>query len=167
MKSRSLCAFLAALAFFLLAGCLEEDERLLEPGAALTFMEQNRGKRDFFILDVRTPGEFRQGYIEGAVLMNYYGTDFRQRFAALDRKATIFMYCRSGGRSSSVLALADQLGFERVYDLRGGILAWKAAGLPLRTEVSGQGVSPEVGGNRSFYAFWKNFGRLYEDGFHA
>ena len=155
MKFRCLCGFLAALAFFLLAGCLEEDERLLEPGAALAFMEENRGKRDFLILDVRTPGEFRQGHIEGAVLMNYRDTDFRQRFAGLDRKATIFMYCRSGNRSSSVLALADELGFQRVYDLRGGILAWKAAGLPLRTGVAGQGASPEVGG-QSFFSFWCN-----------
>ena len=140
MKSPSLCAFLSALAFFLLAGCLQEDERLLEPGAALTLMERNRGKSDFVILDVRTPGEFRQGFIEGAVLMNYYDTDFRQRFASLDRKATIFMYCRSGNRSSSVLALADELGFERVYDLRGGILAWKRAGLPIQAWRMDQGT---------------------------
>jgi hypothetical protein len=54
-------------------------------------MERNSGKKGFLILDVRTPGEFRQGYIEGAVLMNYYDADFRQRFAALDRNATIFI----------------------------------------------------------------------------
>ena len=117
----------------LLAGCLEPDSRLLEPRAALELMERNRGKEGFLILDVRTPGEFRQGYIDGAVLLDYYAPDFRERFAALDRRTTIFMYCRSGNRSSSVLALADELGFERVFDLRGGILAWKSAGLPLAT----------------------------------
>lgn len=116
---------------FILAGCIERDSRLLEPRAAYEFMERNRGKADFLLLDVRTPGEFMQGYIEGAVLLDYYAPDFRERFAALDRKATILTYCRSGNRSSSVLALADELGFERVFDLRGGIMAWKSEGLPL------------------------------------
>ncbi|GAB6112710.1 rhodanese-like domain-containing protein [Desulfomicrobium salsuginis] len=122
----------------LLAGCLREDARLLEPRAALELVERNRGKADFLILDVRTPGEFRQGYIEGAVLLDYYEPDFRERFAALDRTATIFTYCRSGNRSSHVLALADELGFQRVFDLRGGILAWKSEGLPL----AGSGTAP-------------------------
>jgi rhodanese-related sulfurtransferase len=139
-------AMLWVVAVFL-AGCLEPDARLLEPRAALELMERNSGKKGFLILDVRTPGEFRQGYIEGAVLMNYYDADFRQRFAALDRNATIFMYCRSGNRSSSVLALADELGFERVFDLRGGILAWKRAGLPLTKKDADQGTLPGFGGH--------------------
>ena len=117
----------------LLTGCLREDARLLEPRAALELMDRNRGDADFLILDVRTPGEFRRGYIEGAVLLDYYEPDFRARFAALDRAATILTYCRSGNRSSHVMALADELGFKRVFDLRGGILAWKREGLPLTT----------------------------------
>ena len=69
--------------------------------------------------------------IEGATLLDYHALDFRQRFAELDRDAIIFMYCRSGNRSSHVLNMADELGFKAVYDLRSGILAWNAAGLPL------------------------------------
>ena len=130
----------------LLAGCLEPDARLLEPQAALELMQRNRGKEGFLILDVRTPGEFRQGYIEGAALLDYYAPDFRERFATLDRKATIFMYCRSGNRSSHVLALADELGFERVFDLRGGILAWKGAGLPLTKDGAAEGLAEEKKG---------------------
>lgn len=117
--------------FVFSAGCLTQDERLLEPAAALDLMRSNQGNPDFVILDVRTAGEFRQGYIEGAVLLDYYAADFRKRFAELDRDAGIFLYCRSGNRSSHVLRMADELGFKRVYDLRGGILAWKEAGLPL------------------------------------
>jgi len=126
-------ALAAALSIMLVvsAGCLTQDERLLEPAAAADLMSRNRNNPDFVILDVRTPGEFRQGYIEGAVLLDYYAADFRERFAQLDRDATIFLYCRSGNRSSHVLRMADELGFRSVYDLRGGILAWKEAGLPL------------------------------------
>ena len=115
----------------LLAACSAADDRLLEPRAAHELMERNRDAKDFLVLDVRTPGEFRRGYIEGAVLMNYYDPDFRERFAALDRSLTILTYCHVGSRSSDVLALADALGFQRVFDLRGGIVAWKGEGLPL------------------------------------
>jgi rhodanese-related sulfurtransferase len=117
----------------LLAACRAADERVLEPRAAHELMERNRDAKDFLVLDVRTPGEFRRGFIEGAVLMNYYAPDFRERFAALDRNLTILTYCHVGSRSSGVLALASELGFARVFDLRGGIVAWKAAGLPLST----------------------------------
>jgi rhodanese-related sulfurtransferase len=123
-------AFLWVLAA-LLAGCMEGDARLLEPQAARALLENNAGKSDFLILDVRTPEEFRQGYIRGAVLLDYHAPDFRERFAELDRAATIFLYCRSGNRSSSALELADRLGFGRVFELQGGIRAWTAAGLPL------------------------------------
>jgi len=123
-------AFLWVLAA-LLVGCLEGDARLLAPQAARALLESNAGKSDFLILDVRTPEEFRQGYIEGAVLLDYHAPEFRERFAELDRAATIFLYCRSGNRSSSALGLADKLGFKRVFELKGGIRAWAEAGLPL------------------------------------
>jgi rhodanese-related sulfurtransferase len=126
-------AVAAALSIMLVfsAGCRTQDERLLEPAAAVDLISRNRNNPDFVILDVRTPGEFGQGFIEGAALLDYHSPDFGERFAQLDRDATIFMYCRSGNRSSHVLRMADELGFRRVYDLRGGILAWKEAGLPL------------------------------------
>jgi rhodanese-related sulfurtransferase len=124
------------------AGCMGQDTRLLEPEAAAELMRENRGNPDFVILDVRTPEEFRQGYIENAVLIDYYAPDFRDRFARLDRDATIFMYCRSGNRSSHVLALADKLGFRQVFDLRGGIVAWKKAGLPLVKADPAQAPTP-------------------------
>lgn len=123
--------FLLLAVLALLAACRGADERLLEPRAAYELIEQNRNAKDFLILDVRTPGEFGRGYIEGAVLMNYYDPDFAERFAALDRNLTILTYCHVGSRSSGVLALADELGFKRVFDLRGGIAAWKGGGLPV------------------------------------
>jgi rhodanese-related sulfurtransferase len=132
MSMQGLARILLLLAVVALLGaCRAADERLLEPRAAHALLERNRGAKDFLVLDVRTPGEFRRGYIEGAVLMDYYAPDFRERFAALDRNLTILTYCHVGSRSSGVLALADELGFARVFDLRGGIVAWKGDGLPL------------------------------------
>ena len=140
MRFRLLSFLLAVLACFLFAGCFEKDKRLLAPAAARKLIAQNSDNEDFLILDVRTPGEFRKGYIEGAVLMNFYDPDFRDRFAALDRSAIILVYCRSGSRSSSVLSLADSLGFRHVYDLGGGIIVWKRAGLPVKEWGMDQGT---------------------------
>ena len=128
---RGTLRLVALLILLLGAGCLEQDARLLDPDAFAGLIGQNSDNPAFIILDVRTGQEFRQGRIQGAVLLDYYAPDFRERFAELDRKATILMYCRSGNRSSHVLKMADELGFKAVYDLRGGILAWKSQGLPL------------------------------------
>jgi rhodanese-related sulfurtransferase len=137
-----LAAMFWAWGALVLTGCLAADERILAPRAARELIEKNMGRPDFLILDVRTPGEFRRGFIEGAVLMDYYAPDFRERFAALDRSATIFVYCHSGGRSSDVLQLADKLGFAHVFDLRGGIVAWVGEGLPLATGAADRDIVP-------------------------
>lgn len=128
-RGRAIMA-LVGIALALSAACGATDERALEPRVAYELVERNSGK-NFLILDVRTAEEFQRGFVEGAVLMDYYAKDFRERFAALDRDLTILAYCHVGSRSSEVLALADRLGFRQVYDLRGGIVAWVKAGLPL------------------------------------
>lgn len=131
LRLRATLRLVTLAVLLLMGGCLEQDVRLLDPAAAVEIMRQNKDNPAFVILDVRTEQEFRQGYIQGAALLDYYAPDFRERFAELDRDATIFTYCRSGNRSSHVLKMADDLEFRNVYDLRGGILAWREAGLPL------------------------------------
>ncbi|MEZ4316197.1 MAG: rhodanese-like domain-containing protein [Myxococcota bacterium] len=53
-----------------------------------------------------------------------------------DRSTPILVICRSGGRSGSAAAHLAQLGFEQVFNLSGGMLAWNAAGLPLEREAT-------------------------------
>lgn len=86
---------------------------------------------DAVILDVRTPEEFAEGHIEGAVNIDFYAADFATQLAALDPEATYVMYCRSGNRSSETAELMADLEFSRVDEIEGGILAWNAAGLPV------------------------------------
>lgn len=130
--------FVAWLTFPL--ACQSQDTVLLDPLEAAALMREHEGRKDFLLLDVRTVEEFRQGHIEGARQLDYYAPDFTERFATLDRNATIVLYCRSGNRTSKVSALARQLGFTRIFDLRGGILSWIKAGLPLTT--SGEAEKP-------------------------
>jgi phage shock protein E len=86
---------------------------------------------DVVVLDIRTPPEVAQARLPGAMALDYYAPDFAQQLAQLDRSATYLMYCRSGSRSASARGLMTQLGFEDVVDVRGGLIEWVDAGLPL------------------------------------
>ena len=82
------------------------------------------------VLDVRTAEEFGEGYLPGAVLVDFYGDDFVARIEELDRDVPYLVYCRVGGRSARTAQLMEHLGFASVTDVDGGMLAWADAGLP-------------------------------------
>ena len=76
------------------------------------------------IIDIRTPEEFSQGHIEGAINVNFYDNNFMDQIAKFDKNQPIFIYCRSGNRTSSASKKAADFGFKEIYDLEGGILYW-------------------------------------------
>ena len=82
-------------------------------------------------LDVRTPGEFKKGYIKDARLLDIFSDEFDVELNKLDRNATYYVYCASGGRSAECSEKMQELGFKKVYDLDGGMGAWRKAGLPV------------------------------------
>jgi len=79
------------------------------------------------ILDVRTPKEFAEGHIDGAVNINYFDKDFSSQVANLDKNKPVYIYCHSGGRSAKAMSIMKGAGFTTLYTLTGGYLAWKAA----------------------------------------
>ena len=85
------------------------------------------------VLDVRTPEEFAEGHLEGAVLVDFYDADFAEQLAALATDVPYLVYCRSGNRSGQALDVMEQLGFASAVDVDGGIVAWTDAGLPVTT----------------------------------
>jgi rhodanese-related sulfurtransferase len=82
-------------------------------------------------LDVRTSGEFAEGHIEGAQLIDFQSGNFENEIASLDKNATYAVYCRSGNRSSQAVKVMHDAGFHYVYNLNGGVIDWANAGLPL------------------------------------
>lgn len=82
------------------------------------------------VLDVRTREEFDEGYLPGAILVDFYDEGFVAQIEGLDRDVPYLVYCRSGGRSAKTAQLMTQLGFSEVTDVAGGMLAWADAGLP-------------------------------------
>lgn len=91
------------------------------------------GPDDLVLVDVRTPEEFVEGHIDGAVNIDLSAPTFADDIDALDRDVPYVVYCRSGNRSAAATALMADLGFESVLEVDGGTVAWADAGLPLVT----------------------------------
>jgi rhodanese-related sulfurtransferase len=83
------------------------------------------------VLDVRTAGEFAQGHIPGAALIDFKAPDFKAQVARLDRNKIYLVHCAAGGRSVKAVEVMHELGFERLFNLDGGMKAWEAAGKPV------------------------------------
>jgi thioredoxin len=82
------------------------------------------------IIDVRTPEEFATGHLDQAQNINIYDTDFAERIGKLDKTTPVFVYCKAGGRSADAAGQMQRMGFKQIYDLKGGFMAWSAAGKP-------------------------------------
>ena len=86
------------------------------------------------ILDVRKADEFAEGHITAAILIDQFQSDFvEQAQAKLPKEKTIAIYCRSGRRSASAAGKLADVGYKCV-NLKGGIIAWKEANMPVTKE---------------------------------
>ena len=100
--------------------------------------------QDYIILDVRTPDEFNEGHIEGAVLIPV--DELEGRLDELPVDKPIITYCESGGRSATAAAILVENGFTQVYDM-GGITDWIDKGYPVIEEgetIADAKVYPEI-----------------------
>ena len=97
---------------------------------AFTLIQENQHNSDFIIIDVRTPEEFAEEHIENTINIDFYSENFRDGLNKLDRNKTYLIYCRSANRSGQALEIMKELGFGEVYNMSGGIIEWKAKGLP-------------------------------------
>ncbi len=84
------------------------------------------GDEGIVLVDVRTPLEFRDSHIEGAI--NIPAPDLRTRHTELDPEKSIFLICSSGNRSGRAASLLRQRGFRKVYNVAGGMTGYSAAG---------------------------------------
>lgn len=92
-------------------------------GADFVKLEQTKNT---VVIDVRTPGETAAGVIEGVDLfIDFNAPNFAAEVAKLDKSKTYVLYCRSGGRSAAASQVFVDKGFKTVYNLAGGITAWK------------------------------------------
>ncbi len=90
-----------------------------------TDFKKLQADKNTVIIDVRTPGEIKEGYIKGtSKFIDISDPQFEQKINALDKSKNYIMVCRSGARSGRAAQLMAGKGFKKVYNLSGGVLNW-------------------------------------------
>lgn len=77
------------------------------------------------IIDVRTPAEYQSGHIPNALNIDISSAEFPEKIDELDRNKDYYVYCRSGGRSTTACQYMVSVGFKNVNNLFGGVLSYE------------------------------------------
>ncbi len=126
---RRLAALVVALLTLTLAACGGDDAST--PAPAGPPVEVAEGTT---VIDVRTPEEFAEGHLEGAVNIDLSAPDFADRVGELDPAGAYVVYCRSGNRSAAAVEEMAELGFTDLTDVGGVDEAAEATGLAIVTD---------------------------------
>ena len=128
--------------FLCIISCNDITSQIIEDVQAPYFYKLIK-EIDGVIIDVRTPSEFHSGHIKDATNINFYADDFVDKLKITRKDIPIYVYCRSGGRSSMAASKMAKLGFTKIYNLVGGIGAWNAANyITIKSEETNKILSP-------------------------
>lgn len=86
---------------------------------------------DAVMVDVREDSEYSAGHVQDSIHIPLGKLGERMGELETHRGRAVVVGCRSGHRSARACAMLRKQGFEKVYNLRGGILAWESANLPV------------------------------------
>ncbi len=127
-----LLSLLTAISFGT-TGCSAQSDNI-DTLAPQAFIKQAKADTTAIILDVRTPGEYKEEHLAGAQQLDFLNTSvFDTGIKLLDKSHTYYVYCRSGKRSHNACIKMKKQGF-KVFDMEGGILNWKKLGMPTTKE---------------------------------
>lgn len=127
-----LLSLLTAISFGT-TGCSAQSDSI-DTLAPQSFIKQAKADTTAIILDVRTPGEYREEHLAGAQQLDFLNTSvFDAGIKLLDKSHTYYVYCRSGKRSHNACIKIKKQGL-KVFDMEGGILNWKKLGMPTTKE---------------------------------
>jgi thioredoxin len=126
-------ALFTSFVVFMLSCSSKEGLQNLE---AIAFQKAINSEARKQILDVRSAEEFQNGHIEGAVNADINSPSFQQTASTLEKEKTVFVYCLSGARSASAAGQLKEMGFTKIVNLTGGMLAWQSSDLPISTSQS-------------------------------
>jgi len=80
-------------------------------------------KKDFQLIDVRETYEYEVSQIGGELIPM---GEVMANLDKISKDRMVVIHCRSGGRSGTIVCVLESMGYENVYNLKGGILAWVA-----------------------------------------
>ena len=127
MKMRTLRnVLIVGIGLLMLNGCGSGGGELLTPAE---FNSRIHATTQVQLIDVRTPEEYAEGHLKGAVNIDFNSDDFVTQIESQTKTMAIYVYCRSGKRSAAAAGQMSELGFTQVFDMDGGVLSWQERGL--------------------------------------
>lgn len=92
---------------------------------ALVFEKEMEQNPDAVILDVRSKWEFESGHIPGAKHLDFFSPYLEAELNNLERDKYYLVYCRSGARSYTACNVMANMGFKKLANMMGGLIAWR------------------------------------------
>jgi len=123
---RWLIVAIALPALFFLSRAGASADEAISAAEAATWIKDDKAVQ---LIDVRTRTEYAGGHLAGAKLIPVQ--ELAQRLSEVDKARPVLLYCRTGHRSAYALEILEDHGYTDVKHIRGGIMAWRSAGLPM------------------------------------
>lgn len=119
--------YLVFLVFLAVSTCTSDVTENIKTIESSKFCEELHANSTAQLLDVRTPEEYQEGHISEATLANIKNEkEFLDVVATLDKNEPVFVYCRSGKRSSMAAGHLANNGFKHIIELENGISSVQA-----------------------------------------
>ncbi len=118
------CVLLGMLTLF---NCQKDRSEAIELVTA-TKMKEILEIEGIQLVDVRTPGEYKQGHLPNALNIDFLDSNFEAKIQQLDKTKPVIVYCQRGSRSAKCASQLIANGFVKIYDLDLGFSKWKSLG---------------------------------------
>jgi len=89
---------------------------------------------EYILLDVRTPREYNEGHIPGAVNIDFFSSNFNILLNNLDKTKKYIVYCKSGYRSGKAVREMENRGFKEIHNMVDGFDGWRNKNFPVEKE---------------------------------
>jgi rhodanese-related sulfurtransferase len=104
--------------------------KTIPPKEAFELIKKNKENPDFAMIDLRSPEQHKEEYIENSVNIPFRGEDFLSRLNTLNKNKIYLIHCKVGSIGKRTLGKMEQQGFKQVYNIEGGIKNWIEKGFP-------------------------------------
>ena len=125
-----LCTAFVIIVFLLgqdLLSGINRAFKMVQPADATLLIN----REDAVVLDIRDEKDFKQGHILNAIHVPIKSLEQKLNKIEKYKEKPVIVSCRTGQQSQNACGLLAKKGFQRLYNLKGGVLAWQGANLPL------------------------------------